>query len=252
VADEKNDENRTVGAFLLGRRYDEAGPDLGRLYEARHAATGRPALTLLPGERVSWEPEGDWKVSLFFDRESSAVTIRVDEAPPAARAAELANLLVLADASARRVEDSDPWQAHIASGPMRSPWRSRHMHSLAGLAGLFLGLGPWPSWQGGSIYPPLTAVVMASEAGAEKNAPLLTESKPPIPDALAYPLPSKPFKDQAAAPCQPKLFEEEINGGCWLALKRKPPCLNVHAEHQGTCYLPISKNRGRPPQAAEP
>jgi hypothetical protein len=35
-------------------------------------------------------------------------------------------------------------------------------------------------------------------------------------------------------------------------LKRSPPCLDVQAEYQGTCYLPVAKHRGRPPQAAEP
>ncbi|OJH36618.1 hypothetical protein [Cystobacter ferrugineus] len=117
MANEKSGEERRLGPFQLSRCYDEVGPDLGRLYEARHAATGRPALTLLPGERVEWTPEGDWAVSLFYKRESASVSLRVDEAPPSVRATELADILVLTDAAVRRVEDNPRLSAHLASGP---------------------------------------------------------------------------------------------------------------------------------------
>jgi len=248
VADEKSGEDREMGAFELGRRYDEVGPDLGRLYEARHGATGRPALTLLPGEGVEWEPEGDWEVSLFYKRKSASVTLRVDQAPASARATELANLFVLTDAAVRLVEDNPRLSAHLASGPMHRPWHVGLMPALAGVAGLFLALGVCLYGTRDSRCQPLAAPLVA----AEIDAPLLSESEPRVPETLAYPLPARPFRDQAAAPCKPQVDEVEINGGCWLALKRSPPCLDVQAEYQGTCYLPVAKHRGRPPQAAEP
>jgi hypothetical protein len=246
VANEKSGEDRKLGPFRLGRRYDEVGPDLGRLYEARHAATGRPALTLLPGERVEWTPEGDWAVSLFYERDSASVSLRVDEAPASARASELADLLVLTDAAVRRVEDNPRLSEHLASGPR--PWRTRLVPVLAGVS---LALGVWLHATSDSRRQPLAAPVMVSETPSEGKAPLLSDSEPPVPQTLAYPLPSKPFRDQAAAPCKPQVDEVEINGGCWLAVKRNPPCLDVQAEYQGTCYLPVSKHRGRPPQSAQ-
>ncbi|WNG13240.1 hypothetical protein [Cystobacter fuscus] len=251
MANEKSGEDRRLGPFRLGRRYGEVGPDLGRLYEARHMATGRPALTLLPGERVEWTPEGDWAVSLFYKRESASVSLRVDEAPASARASELADLLVLADAAVRRVEDNPRLSEHLASGPSHRPWRARLVPVLAGVAGLSLALGVWLYATSDSRRQPLAPVVV-SEAPSEADAPLLSDSEPPVPEALAYPLPAKPFRDQAAAPCKPQVDEVEINGGCWLAVKRSPPCLDVQAEYQGTCYLPVSKHRGRPPQSAQP
>ncbi|EPX64095.1 hypothetical protein D187_005228 [Cystobacter fuscus DSM 2262] len=247
MANEKSGEDRRLGPFRLGRRYDEVGPDLGRLYEARHAATGRPALTLLPGERVEWTPEGDWAVSLFYKRESASVSLRVDEAPPSARASELADLLVLTDAAVRRVEDNPRLSEHLASGPR--PWRARLMPVLAGVC---LSFGVWLHVVSESRRQPFASPAVVFEAPSEGKAPLLSDSEPSVPQTLAYPLPSRPFRDQAAAPCKPQVDEVEINGGCWLAVKRSPPCLDVQAEYQGTCYLPVSKHRGRPPQSAQP
>lgn len=252
MANEKNGADRQVGPFRLGRRYDEVGPDLGRLYEARHAATGRPALTLLPGERVEWTPEGDWAVSLFYKRESASVSLRVDEAPPSARATELADLLVLTDAAVRRVEDNPRLSEHLASGRPHRPWRARLVPVLAGVAGVSLALGVWFHAVSEFGRQPFDSPAVVSEVPFEGKAPILSDSEPPVPQTLAYPLPARPFKDQAAAPCKPQVDEVEINGGCWLAVKRSPPCLDVQAEYQGTCYLPVSKHRGRPPQSAQP
>ncbi|ATB34615.1 hypothetical protein CYFUS_000022 [Cystobacter fuscus] len=251
MANEKSGEDRRLGPFQLGWRYDEVGPDLGRLYEARHVATGRPALTLLPGERVEWTPEGDWAVSLFYKRESASVSLRVDEAPPSARATELADILVLTDAAVRRVEDNPRLSAHLASGRPPRPWCTRLMPALAGLASVSLSFGVWLYATSDSRCQPLAPVVV-SEAPSEADAPLLSNSESPVPRTLAYPLPAKPFRNQAAAPCKPQVDEVEINGGCWLAVKRSPPCLDVQAEYQGTCYVPVSKDRGRPPQSAQP
>ncbi|MFY0582495.1 hypothetical protein ACN28S_56835 [Cystobacter fuscus] len=198
MANEKSGEDRRLGPFQLGWRW----PDLGRLYEARHAATGRPALTLLPGERVEWSPEGDWAVSLFYKRESASVTLRVDEAPPSARASELADLLVLTDAAVRRVEDNPRLSEHLASG--RRPWLARLMPALAGLAGVCLSFGVWLHEASDSRRQPIASPVVVSEAPSEVKAPLLSDSEPSVPETLAYPLPAKPFRDQAAAPCKPR------------------------------------------------
>jgi hypothetical protein len=70
-------------------------------------------------------------------------------------------------------------------------------------------------------------------------------------EVLAYPLPSRPFRNQAKAPCKPREGEVEISGGCWVALEKRPPCFENQAEYQGKCYLPVSL-RSREPQALQP
>ncbi len=42
------------------------------------------------------------------------------------------------------------------------------------------------------------------------------------------------------ASCIPHEGEVEINGGCWVALEKRPPCFNSQAEYKGKCYLPVS------------
>ncbi|WP_342745512.1 hypothetical protein [Cystobacter ferrugineus] len=125
------------------------------------------------------------------------------------------------------------------------------MPALAGLASVSLSFGVWLYATSDSRCQPLAPVVV-SEVPSEVDAPILSDSDSPVPQTFAYPLPAKPFRNQAAAPCKPQVDEVEINGGCWLAVKRSPPCLDVQAEYQGTCYVPVSKHRGRPPQSAQP
>jgi hypothetical protein len=71
------------------------------------------------------------------------------------------------------------------------------------------------------------------------------------PEAFAYPLPEKPVRNQATAPCSTKTGEVEINKGCWVALEKKPPCFGNQAEYQGKCYLPVRKPEALP-QSASP
>lgn len=249
MANEQSEENTGLRAFVLSGRYDEVGPELGRLYEARHRATGRPALALLPGAHVDWTPEGDWTVSLFYKRSSSSMTLRVDEAPPLADPAELGNLLALTDAAFQRVEEHPRLAAHLASGSAPRSWQTSWMPAFVGLMGLVLGCGGW-------MYGADKSQSLFSNerigAPSEVNARFLGSARFPVARSPAYPLPDKPFKNQQAAPCDPKLDEIEINGGCWLALKRRPPCLDSQAEYQGVCYLPNAKHPGRPPQSAKP
>ncbi|WP_211241477.1 hypothetical protein [Cystobacter fuscus] len=129
---------------------------------------------------------------------------------------------------------------------------SKALLAAAGLALLALGLGAGLLLAGKPGHPPSPAPVELSDIRSEVDAPIVTGSAPPAPTSLAYPLPKKPFRNQAITPCKPELWEEEINKGCWMALDQRPPCLDVQAEYQGTCYLPVAKDRGRPPQSARP
>ncbi|EPX63376.1 hypothetical protein D187_005782 [Cystobacter fuscus DSM 2262] len=256
MANEKSEKDGGLGPFQLGRRCEEVEANLGRLYESRDTGTGQPALTLMPGEHVEWQPSGPWEVRILCQPTPPSVTIRPEQAPTGVPLTELADILALASASVQAVEDSPQVQSHLSAPPEHPaplpPSPSRGMLAAAGLALLALGLGTGLFLARTHEHPPSPSPVELSDIRSEVKAPLLSDTAPPAPATLAYPLPKKPFKDQAIAPCKPELWEEEINKGCWIQLGRRPPCLDVHAEYQGKCYLPVSKDRGRPPQSARP
>ncbi len=64
----------------------------------------------------------------------------------------------------------------------------------------------------GESHEDAALAVLAEE---ESRAPKLVDT---VPTAIAYPMPGKPFSDQAKVPCKTKLHQVEINGGCWLEL----------------------------------
>ncbi|ATB29439.1 hypothetical protein [Melittangium boletus] len=263
MAKEKESEGGRVGPYLLGRRYKEVGPNLGRLYEARHVDTGKPVLLFLPGRRVRWRPRSDWVVKFSCLTGPTAVKMEVEEAPTRARATELADVLTLGTAAFQRVEDNPNLQAHLFGKPRAPPVRrhrwefSRRTGALAGLAVLALGLGVWTygAIQSRSEPPPDRQSSLEPEIPPRLPPPHFVDSLAPLPTAVAYPLPAKPFSEQAVAPCKSKLGEVEINGGCWLELAKRAPCLaESQAEHQGKCYVPVTKYRGsmREPQSVQP
>jgi hypothetical protein len=257
MADEQSGKGGTRRLFHLGESYGELGPGLGSLHEAWRIGQGRPSLVLRPGADVQWRPEGPWRVCISFDPEQDSVTLDVEQAPAAAQVTELANLLVLMTAAVERVEENARVQAHLARGPviLPEPWTSRahrmwRVPALAGVAMFVLGLGVGLSVASG---PPLwngTPPGMDSEPFSLANAPYLFALGESDAGTIAYPLPAKPFAEQATTPC--KRYEVDLNGGCWLALDQRPPCeKDVHLEYQGKCYVPVAK-RTRPRQAVEP
>jgi hypothetical protein len=251
VADEKTGKDVGTGQFQLGRRYEEVGPELGSLYEARHAGTGRPALTLLPGDRVEWQPEGEWRMRLSCQPEAPSVTLEVEQAPASARMTELADILVLMTAAVEHVEDNPRAQEHLAGWRVnpRVRWGAR---AVAGLVVLALGLGIWLHGTSAPGHLERTSPGVELQRPSQTDAPQLTSTHDSQAAEIAYPLPSEPFRNQAKAPCRTKADEVEINGGCWVELARRPPCSETQAEYQGKCYLPVSKDRGRLPQSVQP
>ncbi|WNG22212.1 hypothetical protein F0U63_27380 [Cystobacter fuscus] len=257
-----------MGPFHLVRRCEEVGPDLGLLYEARHVGTGTAALMLRLGEHVDWQPEGPWRVQLTCRPAPTRVTLEVKQAPSAARVSELANILVLMAASVERVENNAQVQAHLARGSagFAKQWagRARHLGSswkgvaVAGLAVVTLGVWLHAARGAGCAQPQKPMPTLTSDALTLADAPhSLTDMGPshanePNEERIAYPLPPKPFRDQSSTPCRLKMGEEEINGGCWVEIARRPPCTEVQAEYQGKCYLPVSKKRDREPRSSHP
>jgi hypothetical protein len=68
--------------------------------------------------------------------------------------------------------------------------------------------------------------------------------------SIAFPMPAKPYSDQAKPPCRPQQAEVEINGGCWVETTKRPPCENTF-EYKGRCYVVVGERAPRPPQSIE-
>ncbi|QRN98131.1 hypothetical protein JRI60_03390 [Archangium violaceum] len=256
MANEKKGKDGGTGPFQLGRRYEEVGLDLGSLHEARHVGTGRAALTLLPGARVEWKPEGPWRVRLTCDPELPSVTLEVEHAPASAQVTQLADILVLMTAAVERVEDNAQVHAHLVGGRVVggrvSRWERWGPRAVAGFAVLALSLGVWLHGASGPEHPEPTSPGVESQGPTPTDAPDLISTGDSQTPSIAYPLPAQPFRNQAKAPCRTQADEVAINGGCWMELARRPPCSVTQAEYQGKCYMPVSKDRGRLPQSVQP
>lgn len=262
MPDEKTSKGCGVEPFQRGRHCTEVGAELGRLHEARHADTGAPALVLMAEDRVDWELEEPWRVRVSCQKEPDRVTLEVEQAPASGQVTKLADVLVLITAALQCVEDDPLVNKHLTGGAIPPPKPRRHtrlfLHSwpAPALAGLILlasggGLG-WHLAKGHErqeLRPQSAALAVRSMV----DAPLTTNSAQTGSASIAYPLPALPFRNQAIAPCKSNRDEVEINGGCWVELARRPPCLeDVQAEYKGKCYLPVSKDRGQLPQSVRP
>ncbi|WP_157775364.1 hypothetical protein [Melittangium boletus] len=247
-----------MGEFLLGRPCEEVGPELGHLYEARNEATGNAGLVLLPGTRVDWDLEDDWAVRISGKRTpSSVVKVEVERAPASGRMTKLVDILALVFASLKRVEDNERVNIHLTGRPKRANWAGRFPWRLAArdggaLAGLVLILLLCLSFTSQSESEEQSASGMTCETRGQVDAAQMIDAAEAGVPPIAYRMPDKPFRNQATPPCTPNRDEEEINGGCWVQLARKPPCLGeTQAEYQGKCYLPVAK-RTPPLQSVEP
>jgi len=58
-------------------------------------------------------------------------------------------------------------------------------------------------------------------------------------------LPNQPFPGQKKPPCDARLSEEAINGGCWTPILRQPPCALLF-RYGNTCYRPIATDPKQP------
>ena len=244
-----------LGAFHLGRRYKDVGADLGRLYEAHNVHTGAPALVLMPGARAGWEPTEAWRIRAIAQVEPPHVALEVEQAPATGQLPEVSAMLDLLTSAVERVEKKDEVRTHLTrepigllhrwSGRARRWLRSRWAWAAAGLATVTLGMVLWrylqaPGGQERAAPAVATEEVFLAYAPSDNGDAGLA--------VIAYPLPAKPFRDQAKAPCKGRRLAVEINGGCWVALEQRPPCEDT-AEYQGKCYLPVGERSPRPPQS---
>jgi hypothetical protein len=255
-----------LGPFHLARRYKgkDVGADLGRLYEAHNVRTGAPALVLLPGPRAEWDPSEAWQIHVSSQVEPTPhVVLEVKQVPASGKLPELSAMLDVLTSVVENVEENDEVRTHLTREPLKM-WRrwigrarrlllSRWSLAAAGFATVGMGVALW-------VLGPALGSHERAASGSGTEEPLLANAPRKIANSeartagIAYPLPSKPFRDQARPPCKPGRSgksEVEINGGCWVELARRPPCEEDDAEYQGKCYLPVGERAPRVPQSVQ-
>jgi hypothetical protein len=267
MADEKNAKRGRLGSFHLGGRYKNGSgeSDVGHLYEAHHVRTGTSALVVVPGPLVGQDPQESWEVRVSSQVDPPHIVLEVMRAPESGRLTELVMMLGLLTTAVEQVEENARARVHLTGGlgvglkqgggRSRRMSRARVVLAVAGLAMLVLGVGLGWRFAGRPEAPRdgERADPRVAQESPPEDAPRLIDTNTPGPEAITYPLPAKPFRNQAQAPCLPKKGEVEISGGCWVELAKRPPCFDDQAEHQGKCYLPVSKDRGqREPQSVRP
>jgi hypothetical protein len=250
-------KGRRSGPFQLGRRCKHAAAELGHIHEARNVQTGAPAMVMMPGPRPTWGPRKNWQVRASFQATPPFIALEVERAPDSGRLTELADLLTLLLGGLEAMRSNPRMRAHLTREPMggRRGLLPLKRLAVAGLAVLALGGG---FWLGTATLPSESSAPARSTPGGgleDTGLPssFLIDGRLQDSAGITYPLPDKPFSNQAKPPCITRRGEVEINGGCWVALKQRPPCHEEQAEYKGDCYLPVSSNRGsRLPQSVSP
>ncbi|MFY0522829.1 hypothetical protein ACN28I_06410 [Archangium gephyra] len=267
MADTKREKVRKLGPFRLGRAHGNTDElefmRLGPLYEARNERTGAAAVVLVPGPHVGWKPTEDWTVRATCKASSSYVALEVEQGPPRSQLKDLSRLLELLTSVSLRMKYMEPVQRHLTSGARtrkqrgearRRVWPVVAYGLAVGIATLvlFLGVEAWRANMGAPKGAQPVAAGVAVQAVVESQSPTLAAKINDGASIIAYPLPDKPFSDQAKAPCEDD--EVQIKGGCWVELARRPPCSKNQAEYGGKCYLPISARSRKPrePQSLHP
>ncbi|HEY0093424.1 MAG TPA: hypothetical protein VGB96_03835, partial [Archangium sp.] len=241
-----------LGPLQLGRRCKHAAAELGPIHEAHNVQTGAPALVMMPGPRPTWGPKRTWQVRLSFQVTPPFFALEVEQAPVSGRLADLANLLTLVLAALEAVGSNARMRAHLTREPMGRWMRRPPLKRLAaaGLAVLMLGGAFWLGTGTRPMAPPPPSAPGIGEwADAGPPPSFLIDGEEQGPAGIAYPLPDKPFSNQVEPPC--RRGRVAINGGCWVEVAHRPPCLEDYAEYQGKCYIPVLK-APRPPQSVSP
>lgn len=254
-----------LGPFKLIRRYTTRKPEpesgeLGRVYEARHVLTSNPAVVLIPSESAPMEPQEEWRVRVHSQAEPPYVALEVEKAPASGTLSQLRGVLELLGAAVERLGNGEEARAHLTllpMGPLEAlrdrtgrAWRwtrasRKRTFGVCFLMYLCLRLTVHVvemevyglNWD---MSPRAVTQSVPVRPAVVRRAPALINKASVGQRPIAYPLPGKPFDDQAKAPCIPDEGEVEINGGCWVSLEKRPPCFNSQAEYKGKCYLPVS------------
>jgi hypothetical protein len=248
-----------MGGYTLERRVRPGSPKTtppGRLYTARHSAKGRPALVVAvdPSEDP---PEAGWRVQLetgAHPKPHLAVQVLRSPAECANPMQSLAEVVDLAAAALESVEALPEVHSHLSGRPSvwRQLWRTHartprpgYLGALGGavVAGVLALLSLRSAHGPATAQAPEGGAVAVGEAALEApellSMPVLTVDNRAR--SLALDMPRKPFENQYRPDKDGKCKGEDevpIYGGCWVALKREPPCGQQSYEYKDTCYLP--------------
>jgi hypothetical protein len=268
MADMKRGKDGRLGPYRLGRKHgrkDSGLEDLGQLYEARHEHTDAPALVLVPEPGAGAEPEEDWTVRITAQARPPSLVVEVQKSPATGGLAALVGLFEVLYRVMERMDWSEEARRHLtrqpegrlrrwAAGARRVLGKGTEYRLELAIVALLLllGVAHWRATERQrSELHEATGVAEQKTEGASHAPMLLVDTSDESTAGIAYPLPAKPFGDQAKAPCKLDRHEVEINGGCWLELALRPPCGEDYAEYQGKCYAPVAA-RSRKPQAIQP
>jgi len=250
MSDNSDWKGRRIGPYEVGERYQDIPDDEGRLYEAHHAETGAPALVLMPGSGEDWHTRTPWSARTTQFTNPPALVVHA-ERPARAKVPSLHELTLgfirtsggLASLDAR--DDARAPFGRETPLPGARLWKMRWSVAGAALvAGLMLLL--WPR----APAQMETCPEVSDWVQAALKEPIVFSDRDDAPPIIGYPMPEKPFKEQATPPCIP-VTETEIRGGCWNQHKLDAPCPRGLAEYQGHCYIPVRK-KAPEPRSVEP
>jgi hypothetical protein len=268
-AEASGENPEQVGPYQLQEQVPQSARGQGELYRATHETSGETALVLKLTAEEGAAPLKDWRVSLVSSSASSGYVAMQVEQTPWSRAPDRQSVESLvftfegvheavrrmARAAPETYEHRPRW--HLGLGVASAAAVCALLFALVRLAPVSRPpSGPEPV----ASAPPapssqdkqLTAYSGAEGAEAPLNATTLVQAEDPNSSGITYPLPAKPFGNQAKAPCKPRKGEVEINGGCWVTLEKRPPCYDDQAEYQGKCYLPVAQRPKPQPSAVQP
>ncbi|WP_395856775.1 hypothetical protein [Cystobacter fuscus] len=249
MSDTREWKGQRIGPYRIGERYREVPEDECQLHEAHHVETGAPALAMIPPGGEDWRLPTPW--SLRTTNFPDAGVLIVDAEPgadaPVPTTHELALGAIRTAGALASLDASGETPARFAR--KSPPARARHQGLCQALAGVGLVFAAgvvlmlWPD------TPGPTPAHLAHDGGLPflPEEPIAFGNARPssIPIAIGYPMPEKPFKQQATPPCIP-VTEVEIRGGCWIPHAQSAPCPRSTAEYQGKCYIPSRKEEPQP------
>ncbi|KFE60101.1 hypothetical protein [Hyalangium minutum] len=254
MSEEDKLERNRLGPYEILRRLRgvTTAAEVGRVYKAKHRLTGRPALVVRGVAQSHHIPLQDWRIRVrAATKPEPYLALEVERAPEGAT--PLGQLDAGLDVLACALEGLEQHpEAAVHLGARKAPavrmerpatnWR--WLAVAAGLAVAALAPRAWRSAQtpGEQQPEPAALASVAEEVLAEPEALPVgnMDGREALP-GIARDMPKKLFRGQyrtdSEGKCKGRL-ETPINGGCWVALKKSPPCGDDAYEWKDTCYWP--------------
>jgi hypothetical protein len=248
--------NRVADYKLLRRmRGVSTAEEVGRVYLAWHAPSGRPTLLVAPCSPGQPAPSEECRLRVRTGSHPAPyVALEVEQAPQGgAPLTQLADSMGTLWLALKGVEQHTQAAEHLRTPPTPRKARTRPAAparaalATVGVLGLLTLLGLprlWRAeWATPAAEPAQEALAAAAQEALEEPEALPVGSMEgrAQPWVLALDMPPRPFRGQYRVDkdgkCKGRL-EVPINGGCWVALDLKPPCGADAYEHGGKCYWP--------------